>query len=164
MDCVFQRKLAGYSDEGAATFGAIIRTGSQYRTVLTTLARTELLIIDDWGLQPLDDQGRLDLLEILEDRYYVRSVVVTSKLPVSNWHEAIGDPTLVYAILGRLVHNAYQINLKGESRRKKLNQLTQTGHYDKQLMPSVATLRQVADFHWIRWPNSLDYAKGDKYD
>jgi len=91
--------------------------------VLATLARTELLIIDDWGLQRLDDQGRHDLLEILEDRYNVRSTLVTSQLPVSNWHEAIGHPTLAEAILDRLVHNAYQINLKGESMRKKIKNL-----------------------------------------
>jgi len=68
----------------------MIRTGGGYRTVLATLARTELLIIDDWGLQMLDDQGRHDLLEILEDRYNVRSTLVTNQLPVPNWHEAMG--------------------------------------------------------------------------
>ncbi len=102
---------------------SIARADGRYGRVLTTLARTELLIIDDWGLQPLDDQGRPDLLEILEDRYNVHSTIVTSQLPVSNWHEAIGDPTLAYAILDRPVHNAYQINLKGESMRKKLKTL-----------------------------------------
>ena len=88
--------------------------------MLATLARTELLIIDDWGLEPLNDQGRHDLLEILEDRYNVRSTLVTSQLPVPNRHEAMGTPTLAEAILDRLVHKAYQINLKGESMRKKL--------------------------------------------
>jgi DNA replication protein DnaC len=91
--------------------------------VLTTLARTELLIIDDWGRQPLDNEGRHDLLEILEDRYNVRSTIVTSQLPVSHWHKAIGDPTLADAILDRLVHNAYQINLKRDSMRKRLKTL-----------------------------------------
>ncbi len=102
---------------------SIARADGRYGRVLTTLARTELLIIDDWGLQPLNDQGRHDLLEILEDRYNVRSTIVTSQLPVYNWHEAIGDPTLADAILDRLVHNAYQINLKGESMRKRLKTL-----------------------------------------
>ncbi|HRD02275.1 MAG TPA: IS21-like element helper ATPase IstB [Candidatus Saccharicenans sp.] len=102
---------------------SIARVDGRYGRVLTTLARTELLIIDDWGLQPLDEQGRHDLLEILEDRYNARSTIVTSQLPVSNWHEAIGDPTLADAILDRLVHNAYQINLKGESMRKRLKTL-----------------------------------------
>jgi len=102
---------------------SIARADGRYGRVLTTLARTELLIIDDWGLQPLDDQGRHDLLEILEDRYNTHSTIVTSQLPVSNWHEAIGDPTLADAILDGLVHNAYQINLKGESMRKRLKTL-----------------------------------------
>jgi len=68
-------------------------------------------------------QSRHDLLEILEDRYNVHSTILTTQLPVSNWHEAIGGPTLADAILDRLVHNAYQINLKGESMRKKLKTL-----------------------------------------
>jgi len=102
---------------------SIARADGRYGRVLTAPARTELLIIDDWGLQPLDDQGQHYLLEILEDRYNVRSTIVTSQLPVPNWHEAIGDPTLADAILDRLVHNAYQINLKGESMRKRLKTL-----------------------------------------
>jgi len=102
---------------------SIARVNGRYGRVLTTLARTELLIIDDWDLRPFDDQGRHDLLEILEDRYNVRSTIVTSQLPVSNWHEAIGDPTLDDVILDRLVHNAYLINLKGESMRKRLKTL-----------------------------------------
>ena len=102
---------------------SIARADGRYGRVLTTLARTELLIIDDWGLQPLDDQGRHDLLGILEDRYNVRSTIVTSQLPVSHWHEAIGDPTLADAILDRLVYNAYQINLKAVSMRKRFKKL-----------------------------------------
>ena len=85
-------------------------------------------MIDDWGLAPLDDPGRRDLLEILEDRYNRRSTIVSSQLPVSAWHEMIGDRTLVDAILDRLVHQAYQLNLKGESMRKMTKPLTQAGH------------------------------------
>jgi len=79
---------------------------------------------DEYNLQLmrlLDDHGRRDILEILEDRYYVRSTLVTSQLPVSHWHEVVGDPTLADAILDRLVHNAYKISLKGESMRKTTN-------------------------------------------
>jgi len=72
---------------------------------------------------------------------------------------SISPPTLADAILDRLVHNAYQINLKGESMRKRLKNLTQTSHYDKKIMSGVATLRQVAGFDWVRWPKSLDYTK-----
>jgi DNA replication protein DnaC len=89
-----------------------------YPRLLASLARTELLILDDFALQPLTHQHRTDLLEIMEDRHGVRSTIVTSQLPVRNWHKAIGDPTLADAILDRLVHNAHKLELKGESMRK----------------------------------------------
>lgn len=107
---------------------AMARGDGRYGRVLTNLAKTDLLIIDDWGLTTLDDHGRRDILEILEDRYNIRSTVVTSQLPVSHWHEVVGDPTLADAILDRLVHNAYKISLKGESMRKKQRPLTEAGH------------------------------------
>jgi len=104
------------------------RGDGRYGKLLITLAKNDLLVIDDWGLVTLDNQGRRDILEILEDRHHIRSTIITSQLPVNNWHELIGDPTLADAILDRLVHNAYKITLKGESMRKKLKSLTQTGH------------------------------------
>ena len=104
------------------------RGDGRYGKMLINLAKTNLLVIDDWGLAPLDDHGRRDILEILEDRHNIRSTIVTSQLPLNNWHEIIGDPTLADAILDRLVHNAYKITLKGESMRKRLKSLTQTGH------------------------------------
>jgi DNA replication protein DnaC len=104
------------------------RGDGRYGKMLIILAKNDLLVIDDWGLAPLDDHGRRDILEILEDRHNVRSTLVTSQIPVQNWHEIIGDPTLADAILDRLVHNAYKITLKGESMRKKLKSLTQAGH------------------------------------
>ncbi|MCJ7565413.1 MAG: IS21-like element helper ATPase IstB [Candidatus Aminicenantes bacterium] len=106
----------------------IARGDGRYGKVLASLAKTELIVIDDWGLAPLDDHGRRDILEILEDRHDVRSTIVTSQLPVAAWHEMIGDPTLADAILDRLVHNAYKIDLKGDSMRKRLKSLTQSGH------------------------------------
>ena len=107
---------------------AMARGDGRYGKMLTNLAKNDLLVIDDWGLASLDDYGRRDILEILEDRHNVRSTLVTSQVPVQNWHEIIGDPTLADAILDRLVHNAYKITLKGESMRKKLKSLTQAGH------------------------------------
>jgi len=104
------------------------RGDGRYGKMLINLAKNDLLVIDDWGLAPLDDHGRRDILEILEDRHNVRSTIVTSQLPLKNWHERIGDATLVDAILDRLVHNAYKITLKGESMRKRLKSLTQAGH------------------------------------
>jgi len=96
----------------------------RYSKLLTALAKTDLLVLDDWGLAPLTDEQRRDFLEIIEDRNHSRSTLITSQLPVDHWHKIIGDPTLADAILDRLVHNAYKINLKGESMRKKRGPLT----------------------------------------
>ena len=83
-----------------------------------------LLCVDDWGLAKLTAEHRRDLLEILEDRHGARSTLVTSQFPIEKWHDVIGDPTLADAILDRLVHNAYKINLKGGSMRKRQAKLT----------------------------------------
>ena len=99
----------------------------RYPKLMRTLTKTNLLVLDDFGASPLNDEHRRDLLEILDDRYGVLSTLITSQFPVNHWHELIGDPTLADAILDRLVHNAYQINLKGESMRKRRKKLTQTG-------------------------------------
>ena len=85
---------------------------------MKSLARVDLLILDDWGLEPLDRDARHHLLEILEDRYGRRSTLVTSQLPVARWHGLIGDPTYADAILDRLVHNAHRIEMNGESMRR----------------------------------------------
>ena len=104
----------------------IAKADGRYDKILKTLSKTRLLVIDDWGLKPLvKDQGH-DLLEILEDRHGLRSTLVTSQLPVDHWHEIIANPTIADAILDRLIHNAYRINLKGESMRKKKTNLTQS--------------------------------------
>ena len=87
--------------------------------VLAQLARTDLLIIDDWGLDKLSRQQRNDLLEVMEDRHGCGATLIASQLPIAQWHESIGDPTLADAILDRLVHNATKIKMKGESMRKK---------------------------------------------
>ncbi|WP_407810460.1 ATP-binding protein [Spiribacter pallidus] len=88
------------------------------------LSRIRVLVLDDYGLAVLESDERRELLEILEDRYQRRSTIVTSQLPVSQWHEAIGDPTFADAILERLIHNAYRVDLKGESMRKRLEKET----------------------------------------
>ncbi len=85
---------------------------------MKSLARVDLLILDDWGLEPLDGNARHHLLEILEDRYGRRSTMVTSQLPVARWHELINDPTYADAILDRLVHNAHRLEMSGESMRR----------------------------------------------
>jgi DNA replication protein DnaC len=83
------------------------------------LAKTHLLVLDDLGLAPLNDLERRDLLEVIEDRHGNTSTLITSQLPVENWHDHIGDPTIADAILDRLIHNAHRIQLKGGSMRKK---------------------------------------------
>ena len=109
---------------------AIARADGSYPKLLASLAKTEVLVIDDFGLAKLSAENRRDLLEITEDRYGIRSTVITSQLPVENWHDIVGDPTLADAILDRLVHSSYQLNLKGESMRKRRQPLTQTDHRD----------------------------------
>lgn len=86
---------------------------------MRSLGGVQLLILDEWGLSPLDAGARHDLLEILEARYGRRSTIITSQLPVDKWHDLIGDPTYADAILDRIVHNAHRIELTGESLRKK---------------------------------------------
>jgi len=88
--------------------------------LLATLERVRLLIIDDWGPEPLNAEQRRDLLEIVDDRYDRGSLLITSQVPVSKWHEVIADPTLGDAILDRIVHRAHRIELKGPSMRRSL--------------------------------------------
>ena len=91
--------------------------GSRPR-LLQRLARTQLLILDDWGLVPLDDIARHDLLEILDDRYARRGTLLTSQVPPDLWHDIVGDAPFGDAILDRLVHHAHRIHLKGASTRR----------------------------------------------
>ena len=97
----------------------LARGDGRYARTLKTLARVDLLLLDDWGPEKLNDDQRRDLLEIVEDRYERRSTIVTSQIPVDRWYEIIGNPTIADAILDRLVHNAYRIELSGESLRKQ---------------------------------------------
>jgi DNA replication protein DnaC len=97
---------------------AIARHDGRYKKLMAALLRTDLLILDDFGIVPVTQEGLRDMLEILEDRYDRRSTLVTSQVPVKRWHEALADPTMADAILDRLVHNAHKIELKGESMRK----------------------------------------------
>ena len=90
-----------------------------YARLQAQLCKVELLLIDDFGIAPFSDENRRDFLEIADERYNRKSTIITSQLPVSNWHEAIGDSTLGDAILDRLIHHAYRISLEGESMRKK---------------------------------------------
>lgn len=96
----------------------LARADGSYPRLLTRFARMDVLVIDDWGLAPLADAERRDLLEIMEDRYGLRSTVWTSQLPIEKWHDHLADPTIADAICDRLLHNAHRLVLQGPSRRK----------------------------------------------
>ena len=96
----------------------LARGDGRYAKLLASLARADLLILDDWGAQVMAPDHRRDLMEIVEDRYDRGSLLITSQVPVKRWHEIIGDPTLADAILDRIVHAAYRIDLDGETLRK----------------------------------------------
>jgi DNA replication protein DnaC len=98
---------------------ALAHADGSYTRLLTRFAKADVLILDDWGLAPLGDQQRRDVLEVLEDRHGMRSTVVTSQLPIDTWHDHIGNPTIADAVLDRLVHNAHKLTMKGPSRRKE---------------------------------------------
>lgn len=100
--------------EELARYGAMQKRSALYRS----LAKAELIVIDDFGIAPLADETVRDLLEILDDRYDRRSTLITSQLPVDQWHAYLGDRTVADAILDRLVHNSYRLVLKGDSMRK----------------------------------------------
>ena len=97
---------------------SIAHVDGRYSRLVKQLAKVDLLILDDWGLEQLNLVQRNDLLEIMEDRHGLKSTLIAGQLPIDQWHQAIGDATLADAILDRLVHNAHKIQLKGESMRK----------------------------------------------
>ncbi|CAL4866069.1 IS21 family transposase ISRel16 [Asticcacaulis sp. MM231] len=98
---------------------ALARADGRYAKLLKQIARVDLLILDDWGPETLTSDQRRDLMEIVEDRHEAKSIIVTSQVPVDQWYKIIGNPTLADAILDRLVHNAYRIELTGDSLRKR---------------------------------------------
>ena len=98
---------------------AIAHGDARYARLSRSLARVKLLILDDWGPETLTPNQVRDLLEIVEDRYDKGALIITSQVPVDRWHDLIGVPTLADAILDRVIHNAYRIDLAGESLRKR---------------------------------------------
>jgi DNA replication protein DnaC len=102
------------------------RADGSYARLLGKLARTDILVIDDWGLTPSRDTERQDLLEILEDRYGSRSTIMSSQIPRDKWHDYLGDATVADAILDRIIHNAHKVVLNGPSRRKGKGEATGT--------------------------------------
>jgi DNA replication protein DnaC len=111
---------SAYYTRAAALFRdlAMARADGSFRNLLARLSRIDVLVVDDWAMAPLSEPERRDFWEICEDRYQVRSLILTSQLPVTRWHEQIGDPTVADGILDRIVHNAHRIELRGDSMRK----------------------------------------------
>ncbi len=104
----------------------------QYGKRMNELAKTDVLILDDFGLSPLTDEQRRDLLEVLDDRHDKRSTIVTSQVPVKLWHETIGNETLADAILDRLVHNSHRLEIRGESMRKTRSKVEKAKNNSKE--------------------------------
>lgn len=103
---------------------AIAKADGTYAKLMSKLAKTKVIILDDLGLAPMTSPERRDLLEVIEDRHGLASTIVATQLPIKNWHDNIRDPTIADAILDRLIHSAHKINLKGESMRKLHSSLT----------------------------------------
>ncbi len=98
------------------------KADGSYIRELKRIQKQDLLILDDFGLEHLDKQSRLSMLEVMEDRHGVKSTIITSQLPVKNWHEIIGDQTIADAVCDRIIHSSHRIDLKGDSMRKKLRE------------------------------------------
>jgi len=99
---------------------ALARADGTYSKVLSRLAKTDLLILDEWGMAPFNDMQGRDLLELVDDRHQLHSTIIVGQIPMEQWHQLLPDPTVADAILDRLVHNAHKIKLDGESMRKIL--------------------------------------------
>lgn len=107
---------------------ALSQADGSYPKLLNSLAKAQLLILDDWLRSPLSKSQTNDILEIIEDRYKLSSTILATQIPVAEWHERMANPTLADAIMDRVVHNAYRLELKGESMRKRISILTNAGH------------------------------------
>ncbi len=99
---------------------ALARADGTYHRVLSRLAKTDLLILDEWGMSPFNDTQSRDLLELVDDRHLLHSTIIVGQIPLEHWHQLLGDPTVADAVMDRLVHNAHKIKLDGDSMRKIL--------------------------------------------
>jgi len=107
---------------------SIAHGDGRFSRLIQNLAKTDVLVLDDWGLEKMTLAQRNDMLEIMEDRHGLRSTLITSQLPISQWHKTIGDATLADAILDRLLHNSHKLKLKGESMRKARSEISDGEH------------------------------------
>jgi DNA replication protein DnaC len=116
--CINNKKVLYYNCSKMFDWLKVLKLDGTYVKEMSKIEKTDLLILDDLGIKPLDSQQRIFLLDILEDRHGRSSTVISSQLPVENWFDIIGEPTIADAILDRLVHSSHRIELKGESMRK----------------------------------------------
>lgn len=110
---------------------AIAKADGSYPKLMNKLAKVKVLIIDDFCISPMTDPERRELFEVIEDRQGINSTIVATQVPIENWFDTIGDPTIADAILDRLIHNAHRVHLKGESMRKIHSTLTKTDNSEK---------------------------------
>ena len=122
--CLLGKKVAYYSLPKLLNKLKTDKIDGAFRKELQRIESKQLLILDDWGLTPLDTQARLALLQIIEDRHNKYATIITSQLPVSTWHQYIDDDTIADAILDRIIHQAHRIELQGESMRKSVKNKT----------------------------------------
>lgn len=120
-----QACMLGYKTYYASTYKffsnlKMAKADGSYQKLIKRIEKHELLILDDFGLKPMDANARMALMEIIEDRHQKYSTIITTQLPIKHWHEIIGESTVADAILDRLVHSAHKIDLQGESMRKKI--------------------------------------------
>jgi DNA replication protein DnaC len=106
---------------------AVAHADGSFGRLLLKLSRTDVLLLDDFAMAPFKDTERRDFLEICDDRYQRRSLLLTSQIPIAHWHEQIGDPTIADSILDRIVHNGYRLELNGESMRKRKGRRPEDG-------------------------------------
>jgi DNA replication protein DnaC len=117
--CQLSYKVSYFNMQKLIQQLVLSRADGSILKLLSRIAKSQLLILDDFGLKPLDNQQRLDLLDIVEDRHQKMATIIVSQLPVTNWYDVIGDSTVADAILDRLIHTAHRLELDGESMRKK---------------------------------------------
>ncbi|MEO8759369.1 MAG: IS21-like element helper ATPase IstB [Bacteroidia bacterium] len=123
--CILGHKVIYYSTAKLISKLKIAKTDGSYLREMIKIEKQDLLILDDFGIQPFDAPGRSMLMEIIEDRHGKGSIIITSQLPVSKWYDIIGDKTMADAILDRIIHQSHRVELKGESMRKKTRSLNE---------------------------------------
>jgi DNA replication protein DnaC len=122
--CRLRYTVRYYGCGNLLSSASLARADGSYGSLLARLEKTDLLVIDDWGIYPMDADASRDIFQILEDRTHRGSTLIVSQVPIANWYDIIAVPTIADAILDRLVHNAYRMEMEGESMRKKLSKLT----------------------------------------